>query len=308
MVHLSPKQPDGPPRPSVWRLAGGRTLPLDRARLMAVLNVTPDSFSDGGRLDSPQRVAEGASVAIDEGADALDVGGESTRPGATRIPEQEQIRRVVPAIEAIRGAGITAPISVDTTRAGVARAALDAGADAVNDVSGGREDPALLDAVATTGAGLVLMHRLRAPDEDRYSHQYAAADAPVYERGVVEEVASALADLLHEALDAGVAPECIVLDAGLGFGKSVEQNFNLVAATARFAALGQPLLCGASRKSFLGKTTGVETPDQRVAESIAASVAQRLGGGNIFRIHDVGPHRRALRIADAILDAAASEG
>jgi dihydropteroate synthase len=244
---------------------------------------------------------------VDEGADMLDVGGESTRPGAARVSVEEQVRRVIPAIEAIRGAGITAPISVDTTREAVARAALDAGADAINDVSGGTEDPALLDLVAERHAGLVLMHRLRAPNADRYSDQYGGS-APVYEGGVVEQVLKTLRDLAREARDAGVAAESIVIDPGLGFGKTVEQNFALIAATGRFASLGYGVLCGASRKSFIGKASGVEDPASRVEGSMAASVAQRLAGGNIFRIHDVGDHARALRVADAILGAGSSGG
>ncbi len=165
----------------IWRLAGGRTLPLDRPRVMAILNATPDSFSDGGTHLDPLAAAASAARFASEGADMLDVGGESTRPGAARVPAEEQIARVVPVIRAIRGAGITLPVSVDTTLSPVAEAALRAGADAINDVSGGEEDPAIVDLAVRTGAGLILMHRLRPPGADAFSDRYGAADRPSYD-------------------------------------------------------------------------------------------------------------------------------
>ncbi|RMH28472.1 MAG: dihydropteroate synthase [Planctomycetota bacterium] len=266
---------------------------------MAVLNVTPDSFSDGGSIATPADAVRAARAAADAGADLLDIGGESTRPGAGAVPEAEQIARVAPAIRAVREAGLDAPITVDTTRAAVARAALDAGADAVNDVSAGLDDPAMLPLIARRRVGVVLMHRRSAPARDRYSDRYVAE--PDYgPAGVVRAVRDFLAERLGAARDAGVAPDSIAVDPGLGFGKSVGQNFELLASIDRLVTLGAPVLVGASRKSFLGAVTGEADPARRLSESIAAAVAARLGGASIVRAHDAGPHRRALAAADAV--------
>ncbi len=281
-----------------WRLVKGRMLPLDRARLMAILNVTPDSFSDGGDLPTPQAASEAARRAITDGADMLDVGGESTRPGSARIDADEQIRRIVPAIRAIRDAGIGAPISVDTTLASVAQAALDAGADAINDVSAGREDPAMFALAAERGAGLILMHRLAPPGDDRYSDRYDAP--PDYSNGgVVEVVRRFLEDRIDAAMKAGVDRAAIAIDPGLGFGKSVEQNFELIGAMDRFVETGLPVLGAASRKSFIGRVTGVEEPRLRVEGSIGAALAMHARGARLFRVHDVAAHARAFRAFEA---------
>ena len=271
---------------------------LDRARLIAILNITPDSFSDGGTLTDPARAVAAAERAVAEGADILDVGGESTRPGAAAVPASAQVARVVPVIAAIRSAGVDAPISVDTTRSAVAAAALDAGADAVNDVSAGREDPGMFALVAQRGAGVVLMHRARSPEDDSYSDRYSA-EPDFGGAGVVAAVRGFLIERARAAMLAGVPMEGIVIDPGLGFGKSVRQNYALIAGTGEFAATGFPVLAAASRKSFLGAESGVESPASRDIESIAAAVAQRLAGAAIFRVHDVPGHRRALSIADA---------
>jgi len=287
-----------------WRLisrgASGGWLSLDRPRVMAILNVTPDSFSDGGRFARADDVAVAAAEAIDHGADMLDIGGESTRPGAARVEPAEQIDRVAPAIRAVRGAGIDAPISIDTTRAEVAAAALEAGANAINDVSGGTEDPGVLRLAASSGAGLILMHRVAPPDRDRYSDAYR--EAPL-EGDVVEAVRLKLEELAGAALTAGVARESIVLDPGLGFGKTVEQNIELARRTEAIVSLGYPVLAGASRKSFTGRAGMSETDrepppaGERLGASIAFSLVQLGAGARLFRVHDAGEQGRALRAA-----------
>ena len=286
---------------AAWRLAGGATLALDRPRVIAIINATPDSFSDGGLHLDPGAASARAAEAVGEGADALDVGGESTRPGAEPVPAAEQIRRVVPVVERVRAAGIDAPVSVDTTSAEVARAALDAGADAINDVSGAEDDPGMLALAAERAAGLILMHRLRRPRDDRYSDRYDAEPDYAGSGGVVRAVGDRLRRLDRRATDAGVDPRSIVLDPGLGFGKSVADNLALLAgAPDLLAALGRPILCGASRKSFLGAVTGEREPSRRVSASVAVAVRQHLDGVRLFRVHDVREHRAALDAAAAI--------
>ena len=267
-------------------------------RIVGVLNVTPDSFSDGGELPTAEHAARRARVMLDDGAHILDIGGESTRPGADAVSPEEQTRRVVPAIRAIRDAGIAAPISIDTTSAAVAQAALDAGANAINDVSGATDDAGMLALAAERGCGLVLMHRLTTPDDDVYSTDYT--DAPDYGApGVVHAVASYLRERADRAIEAGVGPGSIVLDPGLGFGKTVEQNYALIAHTGVIAALGIPELAASSRKSIIGAITGQEPPAARDDGSVAAAVAQVLAGADIVRCHDIAPHARALAVAHA---------
>lgn len=267
---------------------------------MAILNITPDSFFDGGTLTDPGSAAAAAARAVDEGADILDVGGESTRPGSARVDADEQSRRVVPAIAAIRRAGgalAAVPISVDTTRAEVARAALDAGADAINDVSAGTDDDDMLALAARRGAGLVLMHRLRPPDGDSYSDRYACPPDYTREGGVVEVVRAFLAARAAGAIAAGVDRAAIALDPGLGFGKTVEQNLELIRRTGELAALGFPIVSGISRKSFTGAWAGLKdsTPAGRLAPSIALALEHRRAGAAVFRVHDVVAHAAALR-------------
>lgn len=284
---------------AVWRIGREKTLRLDRPRLMAIVNLTPDSFYDGGTLGSVEDAVERAVAAVREGADVLDLGGESTRPGAARVSDDEQIRRVAPVVEAIRRAGgtlATVPISVDTTRAAVAAAALDAGADAINDVSAATEDPAMLALAGARGAGLVLMHRLRPPGEDSYSDRYAAAPDYAAAGGVVAAVRAFLAGRAAAALEAGVRRESIVLDPGLGFGKSVEQNLELIRRTGELCTLGYPILSGISRKSFTGRYAGLcdSTPADRLAPSLELAREHWRAGARIFRVHDVGAHAAAL--------------
>lgn len=284
-----------------WALSRGRTLALDRPRLIAILNVTPDSFSDGGTHAAPDQALAFARRCLDDGADMLDIGGESTRPGAQPVHAAEQARRVVPVIVALRRARIDAPISVDTTSASVARAALDAGADAVNDVSAGHDDPEMLALVSARSCGVVLMHRRALPALERFSDRYdAPPDYAASQGGVVGVVRSFLESRRRAALDAGIDPARIVLDPGLGFGKSVQQNIELIARVRELMGLGAPILSAASRKSFLGSISGASDPASRAPASIAVSVAQALAGVRLFRVHDVAAHAQALGVAHAL--------
>lgn len=273
---------------------------LDRPRVLAILNLTPDSFSDGGVLGTAELAASAAVAAVGAGADGLDVGGESTRPGAARVEAEEQVRRVVPAIAAIRRfLGPAVPITIDTTLTTVARAALDAGASAINDVSAGLEDDAMFDLAAARRCGLIIMHRLAPPGADVYSNQYARP--PDYGTvGVVGAVEAFLGSRADAAIRAGVPRESIVVDPGLGFGKTVEQNIELIEATPRLCRLGFPVLSGLSRKSFVAASAGMDMhvpPRERDALSAALSVCHWDRGASLFRVHDVAGHAAALRAA-----------
>lgn len=274
-------------------------LTLDRPRILAILNITPDSFSDGGQLSTPDAARDAGVRAVEAGADMLDVGAESTRPGAARVAAAEQIRRLVPSLRALRAALPSVPMSIDTTLAAVARVALDEGADAVNDVSACLEDPEMLPLAAERRAGLILMHRLRPPGEDSYSDRYA--DVPQY-TDVMGEVCAFLASRANAALGAGVERDAVVLDPGLGFGKSVEQNLVLLRETPRLVRLNYPILSALSRKSFVGRV-GLDResdPGERVAATVALSVAHYFAGARLFRVHDVRAHVEALRAISAL--------
>lgn len=280
---------------AAW-LLGSKRIELDRPRLIAILNLTPDSFFDGGVLTDVHAAVATAVKAVADGADMLDLGGESTRPGAQRISADEQIRRTVPVIDAIRRVGgplATIPISIDTTLAPVARAALDAGADAINDVSAGTEDDGMFALAAQRRAGLILMHRLRPPAEDSYSNQYA--EGPNY-ADVVVTVCEFLRSRAMAAIRAGVATERIVLDPGLGFGKTVEQNLELIRRTGEIADLRFPILSALSRKSFTGIYGGLRdsTPQDRLAPTLELSIAHLHAGAILFRVHDVAEHVKVL--------------
>lgn len=285
-----------PSGPAQWKLSDTRAIDLDRPCVVCIVNTTPDSFSDGGEHNTLESALRYVDRAINDGADMLDIGGESTRPGAERIGIQEQIRRVVPVIEAVRSAGILTPISVDTTRGAVASAALDAGADVVNDVSGMDEDPEMLPLIADRGCGVIVMHRLVTPDRDSFSDQYV--NNPVYDN-VVQEVGAYLAAQLDRAAEAGVDRSRIVLDPGLGFGKSVEDNLRLIQGTREFVKLGNAVMSGLSRKSFVGRVgLGRDSdPKERVFASVGMSVAHLYAGARIFRVHDIAEHREALDAA-----------
>lgn len=272
--------------------------------MVAILNVTPDSFSDGGELTTPEVAAVAAARAVEQGAAMLDIGGESTRPGAARVSEEAQIARVVPSIAAIRALGGVAgaiPISVDTTRSAVARAALDAGADAINDVSAGMEDEGILQLAAERGAGVILMHRLRPPGEDSFSDRYR--EPPRYQ-DVVLEVRAFLLERARRAMELGVAREAIAIDPGLGFGKSVEDNVTLVRRMDELVATGFAVLGAASRKSFVGRISlrRESEPSERLAGSLAFAAAMHASGVRMFRVHDVGEHVEMLRAMDEVAE------
>ncbi len=277
-----------PPR---WRTAR-REIALDRSCVVGILNVTPDSFSDGGRYPTVEAAVSAARRMAGDGAAVIDVGGESTRPGAARPGEAEEIRRVVPVVRAVAALGLA--VSVDTRRAAVAAAALEAGAEIVNDVSALAGDPRMAEVVRAAGAGLVLMHMRGEPQ---------TMDALARYGDVAAEVAAELAARRDLALAAGVPREAVVLDPGLGFAKLPEHNLALLGALDAVAALGHPVMVGPSRKRFLGAVTG-RPVDQRDAATAAACVAARLRGARLFRVHDVAGVREALAVADAILAAA----
>lgn len=259
--------------------------------LMAIVNVTPDSFSDGGSFDGPEAAVQHAMRCMEDGATIIDIGGESTRPGAQPVAPAEQVRRTVPVIAALARECPTAVISIDTTSSEVASAALAAGAHIVNDVSAGQDDPRMFGVCAAAGCGLVLMHRLRAPAQDSYSHQYSAV--PEY-GDVVTAVRDALAARVELALAAGVARDAIAIDPGLGFGKGVDDNWTLIRRLDEIAALGHPVLVGASRKSFVGAAAGISDPRQRDAASAEAALMCAQRGAAILRVHDVAIHRDAV--------------
>ena len=256
---------------------------------MGVLNVTPDSFSDGGRfLEPAAAVAQGLELAR-EGAAIIDVGGESTRPGAEAVGEAEELRRVVPVIEGLRAAGVDAQISIDTSKAAVARAAIDAGASLVNDVSAFRHDPEMAALVAERGVDCCLMHMRGEPRTMQVEPRYD---------DVVGEVRDFLSQRAEFAIAAGIDPARIIVDPGIGFGKAVEHNLALLARIEELVAIGFPILVGTSRKSFLGRITGRPT-DERVAATIATCVMAFERGATHFRVHDVAPVADALAVAAA---------
>ena len=280
-------------------IRGRRFLLGPRTWIMGIINVTPDSFSDGGRyFDTERAIARGLELAAD-GADILDVGGESTRPGSLPVPEAEELRRVVPVIGALRKR-TTCLLSVDTTKAAVARAALDSGADIVNDTSAFRFDPAMPGEVARSGAGVILMHMQGTPLTMQRSPRYG---------DLLDEISAFLGERIRVAEAAGIPRESIVVDPGIGFGKTFEDNLVLLRRQEVFHELGRPLLLGFSRKAFLGQLLGLP-PEERLEGTIAAAVLSVERGAHILRVHDVGPVARAVRAAEAILglgsDAAAA--
>ncbi|HEX8694311.1 MAG TPA: dihydropteroate synthase [Longimicrobium sp.] len=280
-------------RDDVWVLRG-RTLSLERPLVMGVLNVTPDSFSDGGRFrDAGPALARARQLAR-EGADLLDVGGESTRPGSGGVPADEELARVLPVLERVK-AELDLPVSVDTRKAAVAREVLAAGADAVNDVSA-LADPEMAGAVASTDAGLVLMHMRGTPETMQTLTDY---------RDVAEDVAEELAGPLGRALAAGIAAERIVVDPGVGFAKTAEQNLELIARLDVLRRrLERPVLLGPSRKAFIGRLLGGIPAEERDAGTVGACVAGLARGARIFRVHEVRAARHALDVAEAVFRAA----
>ena len=260
------------------------------ALVMGVVNVTPDSFSDGGRFLEPAAAIAHAEALVAEGADIIDVGGESTRPGAAPVDEREELRRVIPVIEALAGR-LKAPISVDTMKPGVARAALAAGASIVNDVAANREDDAMWRAAAKAGAGYVVVHMRGEPATMHRD--------PVYQ-DVAREVEDFFIERLKRLNDSGVAAAQVVLDPGIGFGKTAEHNLQLLAGLGRFTRMGRPVMLGVSRKSFIGKLSG-SPENERLPGALACTVLAAEAGVQMFRTHDVAATAGALRMTEAVM-------
>ena len=261
---------------------------------MGVLNVTPDSFSDGGDFLDPERAAHHAATMLDAGAQIIDVGGESTRPGSDPVPPEEELSRIVPVIREILAGRPDAIVSIDTYRAGTAEAALEAGARIVNDVTALRADARLAGVVAEARCPVVLMHLLGEPKTMQSDPRYD---------DVVREVREFLLERAERAIAAGVHQENIILDPGIGFGKTLEHNLALLDHLDSLVDLGFPVLVGASRKRFIGKITGVDEAKERLFGTVAANVIAYERGATIFRVHDVRASREALAVARAILNA-----
>jgi len=260
-----------------------------RALIMGIVNVTPDSFSDGGQFFNPDRAIEHAQDLFREGAQMIDVGGESTRPGAPAVEEPEELRSVLPVIEALVKS-VQVPISVDTHKPAVACAALKVGASIINDIAANRSDDEMWRVAADTGAGYILMHMQGTPQTMHLAPKYA---------DVVSEVSDFFADRLKQVQRCGVKPEQVMLDPGIGFGKTVKHNLELLAALAQFKVHERPLLLGVSRKSFIGKLVGGEVQD-RGPGSLACAVWAVLSGVHCIRTHDVAPTCQALRMIEEI--------
>ncbi len=270
--------------------ARGRCIPADdHPLLMGVLNVTPDSFSDGGRHLDPAAAVAHALAMVEQGADLIDIGAESSRPGAMPVDEQEELRRLLPVVRAVCRE-TTVPVSVDTTKAAVARRALETGACIVNDISALRFDAGMAQVVAETGAGVVLMHMQGSP--------LTMQQAPRY-TDVVEDTRAFFTERMQAAMEAGIEREQILLDPGLGFGKTLEHNLTLLRRLDGFLTLGRPVVVGASRKAFIG--TVVNRPvGERLMGTAAAIVVAILRGAQILRVHDVGAIRDVVKMVQAI--------
>jgi len=287
----------------------GATFPFawgTRTFVMGILNVTPDSFSGDGLI--ADEIVEGTTAAaldqarlfVEEGADILDVGGESTRPGAQPVSAEEEIRRVVPVIRALAAANLNAILSVDTSKASVAQVALDAGAQWINDVWGLRADPGMAGVAARAGVAVVLMHNRSKPANTELQQRLGGRYTGVKYTHLIEDVKSELLESVALAHAAGIADEAIILDPGIGFGKTVEQSLELIDRLGEIRSLGYPMLLGPSRKSFIGYTLNLP-PDQRL-EGTAAAVAIGIArGADIVRVHDVAAMVRVARMSDAIL-------
>jgi dihydropteroate synthase len=262
--------------------------------VVGILNVTPDSFSDGGNFLDPGAAAEHAASLLDEGAGIIDVGGESTRPGSDPVPQEEEVRRVVPVISRIIAARPEAVISVDTYRSATAAAALDAGASIVNDVTALRGDPRMISVVAEARCPVILMHMQGEPKTMQSEPRYT---------DVVREVKDFLRSRAEHAVATGVSQENIIVDPGIGFGKSLDHNLVLLRDLESIVDLGFPVLVGASRKKFIGSITGVQAAADRVFGTVATTVLAYEKGATLFRVHDVRANSEALAVAEAVLHA-----
>jgi len=259
----------------------------ERTLIMGILNITPDSFSDGGKYLDPDRAQQRAYELVEAGADALDIGGESTRPGADSLSDDEELGRVLPVLEAIRGE-IPVPISIDTTKASVAREALKAGANMINDISGLRFDPEMASVAAKFGVPVIMMHIRGTPKNMQENPQY---------KNLMGEILNELAGSQSLAQQAGISPEKIIVDPGIGFGKRWFHNYQILGELAALKMLESPILIGPSRKSFLGKILN-RPPEERLEGTLVASTIGILNGAHIIRVHDVKEAGRAARIAD----------
>ena len=278
-------------RERIWKV-GDRVFNVSRQSLIiGVLNVTPDSFSDGGKFFAAEKAIEHGLRMAAEGADIIDVGGESTRPGAESVAAEEELRRVIPVIEKLR-AKIEVPISIDTWKADVARAAIDAGAAIVNDVTGGRGDEGMLSLIAETKSAFVIMHMQGIPRTMQNRPQY---------EDVVSEVADFFRQQYARAIVCNIEPMAIAFDPGIGFGKTLDHNVDLLAQLERLRAHDRPLVIGVSRKSFLGKLANSPEMKDRLAPTIALTSLLRARGADVFRVHDVKENVNALRVTETIL-------
>lgn len=267
-----------------------KILPLgSRVLIMGILNVTPDSFSDGGRFVDPIAAVDQAQKMIGEGADIIDIGGESTRPGTSYVNEKEEIARIRPIVEAL-GKRTNIPLSIDTRKAAVAQVALDLGVAIVNDVSALQDDSRMVQVIQESGAGVVLMHR--------QGHSATMQDAPHYE-DVVREVKSFLAERVALAQSKGIPPDHIIIDPGIGFGKTCNQNLKILAQLGEIVKLNQPLMVGLSRKGFIGELTGKPVAEREMGNAAAMAMAV-WQGAHILRVHDVAAMKDSIRVAQAL--------
>ena len=277
---------------TLWKI-GNRTVDLSRrAMIMGVLNVTPDSFSDGGEFFSTDKAMEHGLIMAKEGAQIIDVGGESTRPGSEAVSADEELRRVIPVIERLRDK-IDVLISIDTSKSRVAEAALDAGASIINDVSGGRSDEAMIPLAAKRNAAFIIMHMQGNPRTMQADPRYV---------DVVGEVADFFRQQYERALECGIDSMAIAFDPGIGFGKTVEHNLSLLAHLESLRVQERPLVVGVSRKSSLGKMIGSNAMEDRLAPTLAFTAMLRERGANVLRVHDVKENVAALRVTEAMLE------
>jgi len=275
----------------LWKIGSQLIDVSQRGMLMGVLNVTPDSFSDGGEFFGIEPAVEHGLQMIEEGADIIDIGGESTRPGADAVSESEELERVVPVILKLRAAVPAVLISIDTSKANVARAALDAGAQIINDITGLRGDEKMMPLAAERGAGLIIMHMQGTPRTMQASPHY---------EDVVAEVRDFFRQQYARALECGIDPMTMAFDPGIGFGKTLDHNLELLRNLAHLRIENQPLVVGVSRKSFLAKILGAAEPGIRLAPTVALTALLRERGANVLRVHDVKPNTAALRTAEAL--------
>ena len=274
-----------------WKIAGQTIDVSQHALVMGVLNITPDSFSDGGRFFTAEKAIEHGVRMAEEGAQIIDVGGESTRPGAEPVPAEEELRRVIPVIEKLREK-IDTTISVDTSKAHIASEAIQAGASIVNDVTGGRGDKTMMPLVAEKKSGFIIMHMQGNPRTMQANPRYD---------DVVSEVADFFRQQYARVLECGIDPMAIAFDPGIGFGKTLEHNLELLAQLERIRVHNRPLVVGVSRKSFLAKLTGLTEMSDRLAPAVALTSLLRTRGAGVFRVHDVKENVSALRVTEALL-------